>query len=67
MTNQLDFALMIPEFILVAAPAPRDVQPDSQAASVETFLLPPAHVKGPSAGLAVVLDSVSVTFADPAP
>jgi len=52
------------EFILVAAPAPRDVAPDAQTSSVETFLLPPPYVTGPAAGMAVVLDRVTVTFAD---
>ncbi|MCP4872263.1 MAG: hypothetical protein GY898_26470 [Proteobacteria bacterium] len=56
-------------FILVAAPAPRDVAPDAQTTSVATFLKPPPYVTGPAAGLAVELDRVTVTFADgdPAP
>lgn len=58
------------EFVLVAAPAPRDVPPDAQAGELETFLLGPPYVKGPAAGRAVVLDRTTVTFADddaPAP
>lgn len=50
------------EFVLVAAPAPRDVPPDSCPLTLEGFLLPPAHVEGPQAGPAVVLDRLVVTF-----
>ena len=52
------------EFVLVAAPAPRDVPQDSRTPSLDAFLLPPAHVEGPQAGPAVVLDRLVVTFAE---
>ena len=52
------------EFVLVAAPAPRDVPQDSRTPTLEAFLLPPAHIDGPQAGPAVVLDRMSVTFGD---
>lgn len=50
------------EFVLIAAPAPRDVPQDSRTPTLQGFLLPPAHVEGPQAGPAVVLDRLVVTF-----
>jgi hypothetical protein len=50
------------EFVLIAAPAPRDVPQDSRTPTLESFLLPPAHIEGPQAGPAVVLDRMVVTF-----
>ncbi len=52
------------EFVLIAAPAPRDVPQDSRTPTLEGFLLPPAHVEGPQAGPAVVLDRLVVNFAE---
>ena len=52
------------EFVLIAAPAPRDSPQDSRTPTVEGFLLPPAHVEGPQAGPAVVLDRLVVTFGE---
>jgi hypothetical protein len=54
------------EFILIASPTPRDVASDAKT-SEAVFLLPPPYVKGPAAGVAKVLDRVTITFADDEP
>ena len=52
------------EFVLVAAPAPRDVPPDSHITSLDDFCAPIPFLQGPAAGPAVVIARRSVTFSE---